>query len=80
MKTIALEVPFQITLRNCSKEVGGKVSIYVILVKEEAHVIKHSLQKVAANVMKVTTSHRTRCHREGFQCCSRHEEMHKRGS
>ena len=32
---IAWETAFQIALRSCSKEVGGKVSIYVILVKGE---------------------------------------------
>ena len=32
---IARETAFQIALRSCSKEVGGKVSIYVILVKGE---------------------------------------------
>ena len=35
MRTIARETAFQIALRNCSKEVGGKVSIDVILVKGE---------------------------------------------
>ena len=35
MRTIAQETAFQIALRNCSKEVEGKISIYVILVKEE---------------------------------------------
>ena len=35
MRTIARETAFQIALRNCSKEAGGKVSIYVILVKGE---------------------------------------------
>ena len=35
MRTIAHELAFQMALRNCSKEVGGKVSIYVILVKGE---------------------------------------------
>ena len=35
MRTIARETASQIALRNCSKEVGGKVSIYVILVKGE---------------------------------------------
>ena len=36
MRTIARETAIQIALRNCSKEVGvRKVSIYVILVKEE---------------------------------------------
>ena len=31
--TAAQETAPQIALRNCSKEVGGKASIYVILVK-----------------------------------------------
>ena len=35
MKTAAQKTVPQIALRNCSKEAGGKVSIYVILVKEE---------------------------------------------
>ena len=35
MRTIDQETAFQIALRNCSKEVGGKVSIYVIWVKGE---------------------------------------------
>ena len=35
MRTAARETAFQIALRNCSKEVGRKVSIYVILVKGE---------------------------------------------
>ena len=35
MRTRAWEITPQVALRNCSKEVGVKVSIYVILVKEE---------------------------------------------
>ena len=35
MRTAAQETVPQITPRNCSKEVGGKDSIYVILVNEE---------------------------------------------
>ena len=35
MRTAAWETAFQIPLRNCSKEVGGKVGIYVILVRGE---------------------------------------------
>ena len=35
MRTIAWESAFQIALRNCSKEAGGKVSIYMFLVKGE---------------------------------------------
>ena len=33
MRTIAQEIAFQIALRNYSKEVGEKFSIYVTLVK-----------------------------------------------
>ena len=35
MKTIAWESAFQIALRNYSKEAGGTVSIYMLLVKGE---------------------------------------------
>ena len=35
MRTIAQEIAFQVALRNCPREVGGKGSIYVILVKGE---------------------------------------------
>ena len=35
MRTAAWETAFQIALRNAPKEVGGKVSIYVILVEGE---------------------------------------------
>ena len=35
MKIIAQETAFQIALRNWFKEVEGKVSIYVVLVKRE---------------------------------------------
>ena len=33
MRTVAREMAPQIALRNCSKEVGGKNSVYVILMK-----------------------------------------------
>ena len=33
LRTAAWDTAFQIALRNCSKEVGGKVNIYVILLK-----------------------------------------------
>ena len=35
MRSAAQETAPQIALRNCSKVAGGKVSIYVILVKAE---------------------------------------------
>ena len=35
MRAITRETLFQLALRNCSKEVGGKVSIYVTLVNGE---------------------------------------------
>ena len=40
MRIAAWETAPQIALRNCSKEVVGKRSIYVILVKGEFNVIK----------------------------------------
>ena len=36
MRTVARETALQIALRNCSKEVRGKVRIRVILVKGES--------------------------------------------
>lgn len=50
MRTIAWETVCEIALRNFSKEVTGKVSIYVILMNGEYKAIKHifSLQKVSA--------------------------------
>jgi len=35
MRTIAQETAFQRALRNCSKEVGAEVRIYMILEKGE---------------------------------------------
>ena len=50
MRTAARETAFQMALRNCSKEVGGKVSIYVILVKGEyMQSSTYFLQKVSAS-------------------------------
>ena len=46
MRTIAWETASQITLRNCSKEVAGEVSIYVILVKEDTCNQAHILAEV----------------------------------
>ena len=44
------ETAFQIALRNCSKEVEGKVSIHVILVKGECmQSSTYFLQKVSAS-------------------------------
>ena len=57
MRTRAQEAAFQ--LRKTTPKVGGNVNIYVILVKgggtcSQAHI----LQKVAASLVKVTTSHK----------------------
>ena len=60
MRTAARETASQISLRNCSKEAGagGKVSIYVILVKGEyMQSSTYYLQKVSASLMQVTVSH-----------------------
>ena len=34
MRTVAQEIAFQIALRNCSKDVGERSVLYMILVKE----------------------------------------------
>ena len=58
MRTIIRETAFHISLRNCSKVVGGKVSIYVILVKGEyMQSSTYFLQKVSASLVQVTASH-----------------------
>ena len=41
VRTAAQEIAPQIALRNCSREVEGKDSMYVILVKGEWAAIKH---------------------------------------
>lgn len=59
MKIIAQETAFQIALRNCSKEVQEKVSIYVILVKEEyMQSSTYFFQKVSASLVKLSASHK----------------------
>ena len=55
MGPTAWEIAFQIALRKCSKEVGEKVSIYVILVKREYMWSSTDyLQKVSASLMKLS--------------------------
>ena len=59
MRTAAQDTAFQIALRNCSKEAGGKVSIYVILVKGEyKQSSTYFSQKVSASLVQVTASHK----------------------
>ena len=54
MWTAVRETASQRALRNCSKEAGGKVSIYVILVKEEyMQSSTYFLQKVSASLVQV---------------------------
>ena len=60
MRTIAQETAFQISVRNCSKEVGGKVSVYVILVYGEY------TQSSTYFLQKVSSSHESSRHHEGF--------------
>ena len=55
MSPTAWETAFQIALRKCSKEVGEKVSIYMILVKREYMWSSTDfLQKVSASLMKLS--------------------------
>ena len=64
MRTRARKTAYQIALRNCSKEVGGKVSTYVILVKlgKEVWHMQSSTQS-CRRLLQVTRSRR---HHEGF--------------
>ena len=49
MRTIAWETAFQISLRNCSREVGGRSMLYMTLVKE-GRAVKHTFwQRLAAS-------------------------------
>ena len=59
MRIITQETAFQISLRSRSLEVGGKVSMHMILMKAGVHAIKHTdWQKLAASFLKVTASHK----------------------
>ena len=51
-RTAAQEPAPQIALRNCSKEAGEKVSIYVIFGEGEIHAMKHFFQKASASLVK----------------------------
>ena len=58
IRTIAQETAFQIALRNCSKQAMGKVSLYMILVKQEyMQSSTYFLQKVSAGLVKIAASH-----------------------
>ena len=59
MRTLAQETASQIALRNCSKEIVGKVSIYLILVKGEEYMQSSTyffLQKVSAGLKEQASS------------------------
>ena len=60
MRTIAWEKPSQIALRNCFKEVGGEVSIYLILLKGDT-CIQHILWQVTATHRKLLIVTRREC-------------------
>ena len=74
MRTIAWETTFQISLRNCSKEVVGTVSIYVIVVKGECMQPSTYFCRRLLLVTRSTHPH------EGIQCFSRYEETKELGS
>ena len=55
----AWETAAQIALRNCSKEIGRKVSIYVVLVKGEyLHSSTYFFQQVYASLMMLSASYK----------------------
>ena len=58
MKAIALETTFQLALRNCSKEAGGKGQYVYDFGEGRIHAIKHILfQKFSASLAKLSASH-----------------------
>ena len=58
--TAVQEIALQVALRNCFKESGRKVSVYVLLVKGE---YMHSSVYHPRRFLLVT---RSNCHHEGF--------------
>ena len=67
MKTIVQETAPQVALRNCSKEAGGTVNIYVILVKGEyMQSSTHLSQKAPTSLMKSLLVMKSSHHHEGF--------------
>ena len=59
MRTIAQETASQIALRNCSKEMGEEVSVYVILVKGDTYKQHTFWQKVSSSHRKLLLFTRT---------------------
>ena len=74
MRTIAWETAPQLPLRNCFKEPGEKVTLYVILMKvntcNQAHIFCRKF------LLVMGSSH----HHRGFQCFSRYEDVCELGS
>ena len=67
MMTATWETAPQVTLRNCSKDVGGKERIYVILVKGEyVQSSTNILEKVFASLVKLLLVLRNCHYYEGF--------------
>jgi len=67
MKTIVQETEPQVALRNCSKEAGGTVNIYVILVKGEYMQTSTRLsQKAPTRLVKSLLVMKSSHHHEGF--------------
>ena len=64
MRTTARETAPQIALRNFSKEAGGKVSIYQILVMGEYMQSRHIFPEVSASLMKLLQVMTNSCHHE----------------
>ena len=55
MRTVAWEIASQIALRNCSKEVGGKVGIIYDFSEGGVRAVKHTFQqRLAARHEKVS--------------------------
>ena len=61
MRAIAWKIAFQMAVRNCSKEVVGKVSIYEILVNGE-----YMQSSTYFFFCRLPLVMRSRCHHEEF--------------
>ena len=85
MRTAAWETAPQIVLKDCSKDIGVKDTIYVILIKGESstYFFIESFccsREASAGLVKLLLVMRNSRHHEGFLCFSGYEEIQELGS
>ena len=66
MRTSAQEAAFQTALKHHSKEAGGNVRMYVILLKREIHATMHTFYRRLLVSLRLLLVTRSRCEQEGF--------------